>query len=258
MTKPDWGLDNVPEHVVREHACLRLQAEIASPFGLRAAMAPTTPYRAYYDALPESPLAPGSDPAIAIAAEAASRFATSAWRAPIEEALAATAALTTARHPLGFPLGPAGETCGGCAWLYVGGRGPAVARCRQTAPAVGDGVRTTRETPACARWEPPVDCQRLRRVLPRGLSFGDCLGPRSGRLEGTGPDHEARPPLRDPARRGTLRGAGGLGRRAGDAALRVHDLREPAAPLSRVRRQRAPLPRCAATRRLEPGRLKDA
>ena len=94
MTKPDWGLDNVPEHVVREHACLRLQAELATPFGLRGAMAPTTPYRAYYDTLPASPLAADADPAIAIAAEAASRFATSSWRAPIEAALAATAALT--------------------------------------------------------------------------------------------------------------------------------------------------------------------
>jgi hypothetical protein len=159
VTKPDWGLDNVPEHVVREHACLRLQAELAAPFGLRAAMAPTTPYRGYYDTLPASPLASGSDPAIAIAVEAAARFATSSWRAPIEEALAATAALTAARHPLGFPLGPAGETCGSCAWLYVGGRGAPVPRCRHTAPAVGDGVRTAREAPACARWEPPVDCQ---------------------------------------------------------------------------------------------------
>jgi hypothetical protein len=159
LAKPDWGLDNVPEHVVREHACLRLQAEIATPFGLRAAMAPTTPYRAYYDTLPPAPLAPGSDPAIALASEAASRFAASSWRAPIEEALAATAALTVARHPVGFPLGPVGETCGSCAWLYVGGRGPAVPRCRHTAPAVGDGARTTREAPACARWEAPLDCQ---------------------------------------------------------------------------------------------------
>jgi hypothetical protein len=159
IAEPDWGLDNVPEHVVREHACLRLQAELAAPFGLRGAMAPTTSYRAYYDGLPAAPLGPGSDPAIALAVEAAARFAASSWRGPIEEALAATAALTTARHPLGFPLGPAGETCGGCAWMYVGGRGAPVPRCRQTAKAVGDGARTTREAPACARWEAPVDCQ---------------------------------------------------------------------------------------------------
>jgi hypothetical protein len=165
-TLPDWGLENVPEHTVQEHACLRLQAEIADPFGLRAAMAPTTPYRAYYDALPAAPLSGADDPAVAIAAAALARFAASSWREPIEEALARTAALAgeaaraeARRHPLGFALGPAGESCGSCAWLYVGGRGPAVARCRQTAAAVGDGARTERDAPACARWEPPVDCQ---------------------------------------------------------------------------------------------------
>src|ERR1041384_6406058 len=38
---PDWGLDNVPEHTVREHACLRVQACLADRFGLRAVKAPT-------------------------------------------------------------------------------------------------------------------------------------------------------------------------------------------------------------------------
>src|SRR3954471_22134829 len=45
LGKPDWGLDNVPEHVDREHACLCVQARLSDRFGLRAAMAPTTPYR---------------------------------------------------------------------------------------------------------------------------------------------------------------------------------------------------------------------
>ena len=36
LRKPDWGLDNVPEHAVREHACLRVQARLADRFGLRA------------------------------------------------------------------------------------------------------------------------------------------------------------------------------------------------------------------------------
>src|SRR5215471_9589400 len=54
---PDWGLDNddaAPDRaagVVREHACLRLQAHLADRFGLRAPMAPTTEYRGYYDEL---------------------------------------------------------------------------------------------------------------------------------------------------------------------------------------------------------------
>jgi hypothetical protein len=177
---PDWGLENVPEHTPREHACLRVQAHIADRFGLRALMAPTTPYRAYYAALPGDPLQElgdgGGDPAEAAvmraAREAATRFDRSSWRAPVEEALAATAALiaapaatgTGARgdlHPLGFALGPSDQSCGTCAWRYVGGRGTPVARCRQSAPAngVGDGARVAHDTPACARWEPPVDCR---------------------------------------------------------------------------------------------------
>jgi Putative zinc- or iron-chelating domain len=156
---PDWGLDNVPAHAVREHACLRFAAHLADRFGLRALMAPTTDYRGYHDALPEDPLAPDGDPAVAIANAARVRFDASAWRLAIEEALARTAARAAVRHPLGFDWGPAAETCGGCAWLYVGGRGAPVARCRQTARAVGDGARTEQTFRACARWEPPVDCQ---------------------------------------------------------------------------------------------------
>src|SRR4051812_28829652 len=45
---PDWGLENADgRDVVREHACLRLQAHLADRHGLRALMAPTTEYRAY-------------------------------------------------------------------------------------------------------------------------------------------------------------------------------------------------------------------
>ena len=39
------------------------------------------------------------------------------------------------------------------------------------------------DTPACDRWETPVDCHDLRRVLPRGVSLGDRFGARSGRVE---------------------------------------------------------------------------
>jgi hypothetical protein len=129
-------------------------------------MAPTSPYREYYAALPSDPLrdadGDGDGDAPARAAAACARFDASAWRAPIEEALADTAAAIAAApdaHPLGFPLGPAAESCGTCAWLYQGGRGPAVARCRQTAPANGDGARTERGSPACQYWEPAVDCR---------------------------------------------------------------------------------------------------
>jgi hypothetical protein len=160
-TRPDWGLDNTsPRDVVREHACLRLQAHLADAHGLRALMAPTTEYRAYHDALPDAPLADGDDPAITIARVAAARAAAPPWLTPLADALAATAAALTAAavHPLGMPLGPAAETCGSCAWLYLGGRGKAVERCRQAAAPNAEGPRTRRELPACARWEPPVDC----------------------------------------------------------------------------------------------------
>jgi len=170
LRQPDWGLDNVPAHTVREHACLRLQAHLAGRFGLRALMAPTTPYRAYYATLPLDPFiddadTAGGDDAGARARAALQRFEQSSWRAPVEAALSETAAAIAAAqaraavHPLGFRLGPASESCGSCAWLYVGGRGPGVARCRQSAPVNGDGMRTERSHPACARWEAPVDCQ---------------------------------------------------------------------------------------------------
>jgi hypothetical protein len=165
---PDWGLDNVPAHTVREHACLRLQAWLSDRFGLRGLMAPTTPYRDYYAALPADPLAAARDDgeAIARATAARARLEASAWLAPLEEALAATAAAiesaaapAAALHPIGFRLGPQGETCGSCAWAYEGGRGTPVTRCRQSAPANADGARTARNHPACAHWEAPVDCR---------------------------------------------------------------------------------------------------
>ena len=56
LRQADWGLDNVPEHVAREHACLRVQARVSDRFGLRAVMAPTTPYREYYAELPARPV----------------------------------------------------------------------------------------------------------------------------------------------------------------------------------------------------------
>jgi Putative zinc- or iron-chelating domain len=163
LALPDWGLENEAEHRVREHACLRFAADLAGRFGLRAAMAPTTDYRAYHDALPSEPLESGADPAIAIAQAARDRFQASRWRAPLEDALAQTASLLRTdgpdAHPAGFPWGPVAETCGSCAWMYRGGRGPAVERCRQTARPNEDGSRIDPTVRACARWEAPVDCR---------------------------------------------------------------------------------------------------
>ena len=61
-------------------------------------------------------------------------------------------------EPLGFRVGPRGESCGSCAWQYLGGRGRAVLRCRQSADRDGVGRRINGELRACDRWEAPVDC----------------------------------------------------------------------------------------------------
>jgi Fe-S-cluster containining protein len=172
-SQPDWGLDNTSNRDDdAEAACLRLQAHWADRRGLRQLMAPTTPWKTYYAALPVDPLFPAGsvdEAPCALAAAAVGLAARMGMDAAIDEALAATAALVgvgpaaapvVGLHPVGFALAPADEsrTCGSCAWIYRGGRGPAVERCRQTTGEVGDGRRTRAEFPACARWEPPVDC----------------------------------------------------------------------------------------------------
>jgi hypothetical protein len=166
-SSPDWGLDNTTDRDdVREEACLRLQAHLASLHGLRAELAPTTPWKSYYRALPAAPLT-AIDGAHAEACTLAAAGEELARRkgiaAVLGDALAATAALLhpeapEPRHPLGLAFGPASETCGSCAWRYVGGRGPAVERCRQSAGEVGDGARVSAELRACEKWEAPVDC----------------------------------------------------------------------------------------------------
>jgi len=175
----DWGLSNGDDRdVIAEHACLRVQIHLAAPHGLRGAMAPTTEYRAYHDAVTGDPLHDAADPAAARARQALERPESKPWIAALEGALGRTrlildgarsegeppsppsSAAAGPGHPVGFPWGPAGETCGSCAWLYVGGRGPGVERCRQAgAESAPEGHRTSRDQPACERWEPPVDCQ---------------------------------------------------------------------------------------------------
>src|SRR5205085_2185623 len=153
---------------IAEHACLRAQIHLAAPHGLRAAMAPTTEYRAHHDAVAGDPLQAVEDPAAARARRAVERPESQPWIAALERALARTrlvldGAASTARstdaasgsdassgpgpgHPVGFPWGPASETCGSCAWLYVGGRGPGVERCRQAgAESAPEGHRTSRD-----------------------------------------------------------------------------------------------------------------
>jgi len=180
-SQPDWGLSNEEDRdVIAEHACLRTQIHLTAPHGLRAAMAPTTEYRAYHDAVTGDPLQAPGDPAAARARQALERPESRLWIAALERALARTRLVldgvasagepvveaslgsdgANPNHPVGFPWGPPGETCGGCAWLYVGGRGPGVERCRQSgAESAPEGQRTSRHERACERWEPPVDCQ---------------------------------------------------------------------------------------------------
>ena len=97
---PDFGLDNLSERdVVREHACVRLQAWLTEAHGLRTALAPTTDFRGYYDSLPEDPLGEGDDPATALARTGAGRSAEPPWAPHLHRALEATATvLRAARH----------------------------------------------------------------------------------------------------------------------------------------------------------------
>ncbi len=89
---PDFGLDNESERdLVREHACLRLQACLTDKHGLRQALAPTTDFRSYYDDLPKDPLAHEGDPATEAAKLGAARSEERPWAPHLREGLEATA-----------------------------------------------------------------------------------------------------------------------------------------------------------------------
>jgi Fe-S-cluster containining protein len=170
LSRRDWGLDNVTgADDVREHACLRLQKHLLAPHGLARMLAPTTDFRAYWDALGADPFA-GDDASVPLARRAASRAASPPWGPHLEAALEATASIARAaaewdrdpeslfslvdppraRHPSGLPLAAPGtraadETCGSCAWRS--GR-----RCAKAARAVRAAAA------ACERWEPSLEC----------------------------------------------------------------------------------------------------
>ncbi len=94
---PDWGIRiDDPTQRIREHACLRLQAALTTPHGLRNILAATTTFRTYYDALPDDPLAMGEDPAISIAQQGWERAVDCPWTEPLNEALAATSQIARA------------------------------------------------------------------------------------------------------------------------------------------------------------------
>jgi hypothetical protein len=175
LLQRDWGLDNeTSRDVVREHACLRVQALLLRPLGLRRVLAPTTDFRTYYDALPEDALE-GDDDATKLARTAASRATQAPWAPHLGEALRATATLArelamagapsgslwslidppTPMHRAGFPMAApqsrvASERCETCAWSFTR-RGAFLCR--------ASGARTEAVEPACERWEPrALDC----------------------------------------------------------------------------------------------------
>lgn len=164
LRAPDWGLDNTDERDrVAEDACLRLQAHLADAHALRPHMTPTTVSRAYYVALSAFPLV-GDDPACVFARAGARWAASSGWQRAIDGALLSTAALlrTDERwamanvHPLGLPAGASARQCDSCAWRYEDRDG--FSRCRQAAAPGETGPRVDPTYPACALWEPALDC----------------------------------------------------------------------------------------------------
>jgi hypothetical protein len=102
LAVPDFGLDNESERdVVREHACLRLQAWLTEEHGLRHVLAPTTDFRSYYDKLPEDPFADDTDPATAAAKLGAARSEAAPWAPHLGDGLEATARILKAASELG-------------------------------------------------------------------------------------------------------------------------------------------------------------
>ncbi len=165
---PDWGLCNTDARdLVYEHACHRVQAALADPFGLRAFMAVTTCWRPYWDALPEDPLRDGEDPAIVIAQAGFHRAQLPPFDAVLTRSLSATAAiadavrglsqpsslwsLTRPRHRLGSLVSSSDDLhCGSCAWAVSGKSG---LRCRQHKEPGKSAPLVSPDEQACERWE---------------------------------------------------------------------------------------------------------
>lgn len=90
LAVPDWGLDNESARdVVREHACLRVQASLAGRYGLRAVLAPTTDFRAFYDALGDDPLEGDADE-VRLARDALARMSAPPFAPFVERGLVLT------------------------------------------------------------------------------------------------------------------------------------------------------------------------
>lgn len=177
---PNFGLTN--ETLVdldREYASLRVQAALTEPYGLRRFLANTTDHRAYYDALPDDPLAPLSDPTSRLARLALARAQQAPWAPALQQALATTAAIVAAtaplaslpslfvtaepawpRNPLGYAESPRVDApCESCAWHA------ADHRCMRCERAADPAWR------ACEGWEPALDCERCAACLDAPCSL---------------------------------------------------------------------------------------
>src|SRR5690606_26425926 len=98
------SLDNETDrHRSLEHACLRLQAALLEPLGLRQVLAPTTQYRTFYDSLGADPFAlpaGGEDDDSAVRARVGlRRSGLRPWAPHLRRALEATARVIHAVGP---------------------------------------------------------------------------------------------------------------------------------------------------------------
>lgn len=101
FNQPDWGLENdEPNHIVREHACLRLQATLAQKYGLRNFLATTTDFRTYYDQLPTDPMSDLNDNSVPLALAGLERAENGAWSGPLALAMEQTQAIAKIVKPL--------------------------------------------------------------------------------------------------------------------------------------------------------------
>ena len=91
IASTDWGLDNISDDdVIKEHACLRVQACLARPYGLERVLAPTTDFRTFYDEHVAEPLGPEGAADVRLARRAVERASGEPWAPHLNVALRAT------------------------------------------------------------------------------------------------------------------------------------------------------------------------
>lgn len=102
--KPDWGLDITDRsQLVHEHACLRLQAAISQPYGLREFFASTTNARAYYDSLPADPMDSPGDEAVRLANPGLDRALNGDWSGVLRDAMIQTSRIADVVRAIAAP-----------------------------------------------------------------------------------------------------------------------------------------------------------